>query len=117
MVEDVPAFLSAIDAYVSSSLSEGLPLALVEAAVAAVPMVATRAGGTPEIVDDGTTGLLVEPGDAHALAEACVQMLEHREQALAMGKAARMRALAEFTPEVMVSRTLEVYRQAMPALA
>lgn len=111
--DDVPGFLSALDAYVSSSLSEGLPLSLVEAAAAAVPTVATRVGGTPEIVSDGETGLLVEPGDRHALAEACARVLTDPGTARALGSAAREHVLAEFRPEAMVARTEEVYMEAL----
>lgn len=109
VVDDMPEFLSALDAYVLPSRSEGLPLALVEAAAAAVPTVGTRAGGTPEVIADRETGLLVEPGDLHGLAEACVRLLDDRELATALGTAARTRVMGEFSPGVMIERTLQVY--------
>lgn len=111
--DEVPEFLSALDAYVSTSLSEGLPLSLVEAAAAAVPTVATRVGGTPEVVADGETGLLVEPGDRHAFAEACARLLTDPGTARTLGSAAREHVLTEFTPESMVARTEEVYMEAL----
>lgn len=113
MIADMPRFLAAIDVYVSSSRSEGLPLSLVETAAAGTPTVATRVGGTPEVVADGETGLLVESGDRHALADACVRLLEDRPEALRLSAAARERALSEFTPGVMVDRTLEVYERVL----
>jgi len=109
VVDDMPKFLSALDAYVLPSLSEGLPLALVEAAAAAVPTVGTRAGGTPEVIADRETGLLVEPGDRHGLAEACIRLLEDRDLAISLGSAARERAMGEFSPGAMIERTLRVY--------
>lgn len=108
-VGDMPGFLAALDAYVSPSRSEGLPLALIEAAAAAVPTVGTRAGGTPEVIAESDTGLLVEPEDARALADACVRLLTDRELAASLAAAARIRALGEFAPQRMVERTLRVY--------
>lgn len=113
VVSDVPEFLAALDAYVLSSRSEGLPLALVEAAAAGVPTVGTRAGGTPEVIEDNRTGLLVEPEDRHGLAEACVRLLSDRDLAAALAAGARERAVAEFAPKVMVERTLGVYASRM----
>lgn len=113
VVQDMPEFFAALDAYVLPSRSEGLPLALVEAAVAAVPVVATRAGGTPEIIVDGLTGLLVEPNDRDALAAACVAVLTDRRRAGALAAAARERAVSEFAPGTMVDRTLRVYEASL----
>ena len=67
---DVPELMSAADGYVLSSAWEGMPVVLLEAAAVELPIVATRVGGIPEVVEDGVTGLLVPPGDATALAGA-----------------------------------------------
>jgi len=72
---DISDLLSIADLFVLPSLYEGTPLALMECQTMGVPCVATRVGGTPEIVLDGGTGLLVEPGDAQALQTAIVQLL------------------------------------------
>lgn len=76
--EDVEELLGAADLFVSSSLWEGLPSVILESMAARVPVVATNVSGTRELVDDGTTGLLVPPGDPQALAEAISQMLQGR---------------------------------------
>jgi glycosyltransferase involved in cell wall biosynthesis len=105
----MPKFFAALDVYVLPSRSEGLPLALVEAAAAAVPTIGTRAGGTPEVIIDRETGLLVDPEDWHGLAGACIRLLEDSERAKALGAAARKRAIGEFSPGAMIDRTLQVY--------
>jgi glycosyltransferase involved in cell wall biosynthesis len=71
---DVPEVLSAADGYVLSSAWEGMPVALLEAASVELPIVATRVGGVPEVVEDGSTGLLIPPGDPLALAEAMARI-------------------------------------------
>jgi glycosyltransferase involved in cell wall biosynthesis len=67
---DVPELMSAADGYLLSSAWEGMPVVLLEAAAAELPVVATRVGGVAEVVEDGTTGVLVPPGDPAALAAA-----------------------------------------------
>lgn len=86
---DVPQLLRAVDAFAMSSAWEGLPMILLEASAARLPVVATRVGGTTEIVIDGTTGFVVEPRDPRALAQAMGRLrgLRSHERA-AMGQAA-----------------------------
>ncbi|HEX8431843.1 MAG TPA: glycosyltransferase [Longimicrobium sp.] len=73
---DVPLLMHAADAFVSSSRSEGMPNAIAEALAAGKPVVATRVGGTPELVEDGVSGFLAEAGDAAGLAAAMRRMME-----------------------------------------
>lgn len=103
---DVPDVLEALDVAVSSSAYEGSPLALMEAMEAALPIVATRVGGVPDLIDDGVHGLLVEPGDAAGIASALRRMLADRVAAREMGTAARERRRREFGIDVTV-RTFE----------
>jgi glycosyltransferase involved in cell wall biosynthesis len=91
---DIAALMSAADSYLLSSAWEGMPVVLLEAAAAELPIVATRVGGVAEVVEDGSTGLLVRSGDPAALAEAMEKMESlTREVRLAMG--ARGRTLVE----------------------
>ena len=91
---DIAALMSAADSYLLSSAWEGMPVVLLEAAAAELPIVATRVGGVAEVVEDGTTGLLVPSADPGALAEAMGKMESlTREARLAMG--ARGRLLVE----------------------
>ena len=110
---DVPGLLASLDVYVSSALSEGLPLATIEAMAAGLPVVSTRAGGTPEVVEDGMTGTLVESGAAVPLGEAMMRLAFDPALRIRMGKAGRARALEEFTQERMFERTAEIYREVL----
>jgi glycosyltransferase involved in cell wall biosynthesis len=110
---DVPGLLAALDVYVSSALSEGLPLATIEAMAAGLPVASTRAGGTPEVVADGITGLLAEPGDAHGLADAMLRLADDAALRQRFGAAGRERAIAEFTEERMIERTLAVFEEVL----
>ena len=88
---DIAALMSAADGYLLSSAWEGMPVVLLEAAAAELPIVATRVGGVAEVVEDGTTGLLVQSGDPAALAEAMEKMESlTREARLAMGTRGRI---------------------------
>jgi glycosyltransferase involved in cell wall biosynthesis len=89
--QDVEELLSAMDVFVSSSLWEGLPTVILESMAAGVPVVATDVSGSRELVRDGSTGLLVPPGNAGALAEGIVQLLQDRKQ----GEELAMRARQE----------------------
>lgn len=91
---DVPELLSAADGYLLSSAWEGMPVALLEAAAVELPVVATRVGGVPEVVEDGATGLLVPAGNPVALAEAMLRVETFSPDVrAAMGR--RGRALVE----------------------
>jgi starch synthase len=87
----------------------------------AKPLVGTRIGGIPEIIDDGRTGLLVEPRDPGQLAEALSSLLQAPARAAEMGAAARQRVLREFSWTAIGRRTVEVYerllQQPAPALS
>jgi len=86
---DVHDLLAVSDVFLFPSLSEGLPLALLEAAAARKPVVASKCGPMMEVVEDGASGYLVAPGDPHALAEGVLGILESPERARRMGERGR----------------------------
>lgn len=108
---DVPSLLRALDIFVLPSLTEGFPLSLLEAMAAGLPVVATRVGGIPEIVNHGATGLLVPSGSPKDLAGAILELLANHDLAAAMGQAGRHRAAHSFSLDTMVDKTLEQYQQ------
>ena len=108
---DVLGCIKAFDLFVMSSVTEGLGTSLLDAMAASRPIVATTAGGIPEIVEDGVTGVLVPPRDHAALAAAIVRMLKDDEGRRRMGAAGFARVNERFTVERMVERTAEVYTQ------
>jgi glycosyltransferase involved in cell wall biosynthesis len=99
---DVGAIFAAADVACLSSAAEGVPMALLEAMAVGKPIVATRVGGIPEAVIDGTTGLLVPPGDPHAFAAALLELAEDGARVTRFGEAARVRQRNEFGFERMV---------------
>lgn len=88
---------------------EAMPMAVLEAMAAGVPVVASRVGGIPGVVLDGKTGLLVEPRDVNALGEALARILGDAARRQAMGRAARERAAAHYSAEVVVPRLEAVW--------
>ncbi len=108
---DVPQILAASDVFVLPSLWEGLPLVLVEAGLARLPVVATRVDGIMEVVEDGRNGLLVPPGDAHTLAEAIWTLLKNPALRQQMGEEGRAIALQRFTMERIASQVADLYRK------
>lgn len=107
--EDVADILAAADVYVMPSLSEGMPLALVEAMLAGLPIIASDVGGIPEVVERDRDALLTPAGDPAALAQALERLMRDPELRAAIAGAARNRARAEFTVERMVDRYEVLY--------
>lgn len=116
--EDVPRLLAAADVFCHPSREEGMGQAVVEAMLAACPVVATRAGGVPEVVHAPHTGLLVPARRPVVLAEALVDALQApKERRLAWGRAGRARAEAHFSVEAMVRGTLRAYAELRAGVA
>jgi len=109
--EDVPDLLSTAEIFVLSSKKEGLPRTIIEAMLSELPVVATRVGGVPELVEHGVTGFLVPPADPEALALALQKLINDRDLCRSMGSAGREKALRQFTLERMLRETLKVYEK------
>jgi glycosyltransferase involved in cell wall biosynthesis len=107
--DDVPALLAAADVFVLSSRSEGAPVSVLEAMAAGLPVVATRVGGVPELVEDGQTGFLVPPGDPAALTRVLAELLEDRALRRRLGDAGRQRARREFDLDPFRRAHVELY--------
>jgi glycosyltransferase involved in cell wall biosynthesis len=108
---DVPARLQNLDALVLPSLfGEGLPMVVLEAMAAGVPVIATSVEGTPEAVRDGIDGFLAKPKNAGELAAKIDMLCSDREQWELMGRSARERQRTLFTTAHMAKRVAEVYR-------
>lgn len=110
---DLPAVLRDVDVAVLMSTQEGLGSALISAQALGVPAVASRAGGIPEVVADGESGLLVPPGGVEACAEALLRLLGDAGLRARMGAAARARARERFAAGAMVAATAALYRQVL----
>jgi glycosyltransferase involved in cell wall biosynthesis len=106
--DDIPRLMSAMDVVTLPSRYEACSMAIIEAMALGKPVVATRAGGNPELVKDQETGLLIER-NADALAQALISILSNAGCRHQMGLAARQRAEAQFSARVMVDQIEHVY--------
>ena len=115
---DVPELMGAADAYVMSSAWEGMPVVLLEAGAAGLPIVATSVGGNPEVVCDRESGFLVPPGDPEQLAEAMLRLSAVRESELrAMGNRGREHVRAQYGLSRMVERWEDLYEEVLKEVA
>ncbi|WP_041915715.1 glycosyltransferase [Pseudodesulfovibrio mercurii] len=112
---DVSRILPAFDVYVLPSLWEGLPLGMIEAMLAKLPIVATTVGGVPEVLVDDDTALLVPPADSGALAEALSRLAGSADLRRTMGERGRDHALAEYSLQKMVDTYETLYLDILAA--
>jgi L-malate glycosyltransferase len=108
---DILSVHKGFDIFVMSSITEGLGTSLLDAMACGKPIVATAAGGMPEVVADGRTGLLVPPRDHGAMADALITLLRDPAMRAEMGAGGLARVRAKFSAERMVQDTLDVYRR------
>jgi glycosyltransferase involved in cell wall biosynthesis len=114
--DDIPALLGAADAFVLSSRWEGLPMVVLEAGAARLPIVATAVPGTVELVQDGVTGVLAEPGDVESLAAALARVAAMTEDQWGkMGRAAAAQAQAAYDMDQVLDRWEELYDRRLAA--
>jgi glycosyltransferase involved in cell wall biosynthesis len=109
--KDVARLLHGADAFLLTSVSEGIPLTVIEAMAAGLPVVATDVGGLREVVADGTTGLLAPAGDDAALAERLVCLADDPDLRHWMGAAGRARAKRHFDEPRMAADYARLYRE------
>ncbi len=107
--DDVPALMADLDLFVLPSLAEGISNTILEAMACGLPVVATRVGGNPDLIDDGATGTLVPNNDAVAMATALRGYATSPTRTESHGRAARERAVQRFSIDTMVARYAELY--------
>lgn len=109
---DISSAIRRLDAMLLPSLfGEGMPMVVLEALAAAVPVVATRVEGTPEVVRHGVEGLLAEPGCARSLADQLVQLVSDRRAWCTMSQRALQRHRTSFSDQLMAERTARIYQR------
>jgi glycosyltransferase involved in cell wall biosynthesis len=111
MRKDVPEILSILNVFVLPSLSEGLPMALLEAQAAQIPVVATSVGAIPDVLENGATGMLIPPKDPQAIAEAIIMILSDKKLASGIAQKGFERVRDNFSSEKMASKYLSIYRE------
>lgn len=110
--EDMPAVMGSFDVFALASLREPFGMVVVEAMAAGKPVVATNAGGVPELVDDGATGILIPPKRPDAVTQALIR-LEDASLRERLGAAGRRKAQAEYGRETMFRRTMRFYEECL----
>jgi glycosyltransferase involved in cell wall biosynthesis len=110
---DIPEILDASDLLVVTSTSEGCSVAILEAMAAGRAVVATRIGGTPEIVSEGHTGLLIQPNDPSGLAEAVLSLARDPQGRKSMGSEGARLARERYSIQTMVARLEAVYLECL----
>jgi glycosyltransferase involved in cell wall biosynthesis len=113
--EDVLSLMKSADLFVMSSVTEGLGSAVLDAMAMGLAVVGTRAGGIPEAVVDGETGLLVPPGEPVPLAQALVRLLKDPDLRARYGRAGQARVAKQFSVDHLVEGTMAVYREVLRA--
>ena len=108
---DIARLLSAMDIFVLPSLMEAMPIALLEAMAMRLPVVATKVGGVPEIVDDGVNGLVVPPGDEAALHSALHLLVGNPTLMSTLARAGQERVQTDFTLDTMVENVEQLYEE------
>jgi sugar transferase (PEP-CTERM/EpsH1 system associated) len=108
-IDNTPEILNAMDVFVLPSLNEGMSNTLLEAMASGLPVVATRVGGNPELVEESSSGWLFQPGDIRELASRLEQLCRDSSLRRELGNGARARAVSQFSLEGMVARYRELY--------
>lgn len=108
--DDVPSILGAMDIYICPSVKgEVMPFVVQEGMAAGLPIVASRIGGIPEMIEDGISGLLVSPGSVSELSDALLKLISEPNMRHAMGERARARMASDFTMESYINNIISVY--------
>lgn len=112
LVSITPAasYLKAFDIFVLPSLKEGLPYTILEAGLAELPVVATRVGGIPDIIEDGKHGILIDPASPQQLANAIIKLSQNKDMREKMGKELHQRVMQNFSLSSMLQKTIEAYQ-------
>ena len=108
---DVSSFLEALDIYIQPSLCEALGIATIEACCMGLPAIVSEVGGLPELVVDGTTGIVIPPSNPTAIAQAIISLAGDLDKQDAMGKQGQVRSRQLFNRERMIKETVNVYEK------
>ncbi len=111
LLDDMPAVMSEFDVFVSSSHSEAMPLAMMEAMASGLPVVGTRVGGVPDLIHHGCSGFLVDKGDINAISSAVRELLQDEALRERMGQASRERAVRQHSLDDCVASTCELLQR------
>lgn len=110
-VPEAFSYLKAFDLFILPSIKEGFAYVLLEASLAELAIVTTRVGGNPEVIENFTTGLLIEPALPQEIINAIVHLIKTPEDRTSFGKAARTKVLRDFSIDTMIKKTIAAYER------
>jgi glycosyltransferase involved in cell wall biosynthesis len=111
--DDMPSIYASLDVMLLPSFDEAMPMCVLEAMAAAKPVIATRVGAVPDVVLEGETGYVVEPGDAESMARRLTGLLDDTASALRLGARGYDRAASLFSSDVMARKYVHLYEAAL----
>ena len=109
--KDINHWLGCLDVFVHPPLAEGLGVAVLQAAAASLPIVASRVGGIVEIIENNISGYLVDPGEVEQISDGILRLLDNPTDAAEMGVAAHAKVVEQFSVDAMVEGNLKIYRE------
>lgn len=113
LIDSLPeafTYLKALDVFILPSIKEGFAYTLLEASLAELPIITTQVGGNPEIIENLQNGLLVNPASPHEIINAITYIMRNPEARVSFGTSARKKVIDQFSIDLMVKKTSEVYR-------
>lgn len=111
--DDMPSIYASLDVMVSSSRQEGLPMAILEGMASKLPLVVTKVGYVPNVIQDNSNGILVPPEDVKLLADAMIKLLQDEALRRRLGAAARRRVESEFSADRMATDYMRIYSEVL----
>lgn len=109
-IDDARNYLKAFDLFMLPSRKEGLPYAILEAGVAGLPCIASNVGGIPEIIDEGISGLLIDPQEVNSFVRALASLARSPAERSRYGRALQKKIMSEFNTTTMITQTVALYR-------
>ena len=110
---DLPEIYPIMDIFVLPSLTEGLPMVLLEAMASKKPVIATKVGAIPNVISDGETGLLIDPANSNQLADAIIYLLKNKDKAREIGEKGYKKVKNEFSSKKMTKEYIKVYEEVL----
>ena len=112
-VPDVKDILNQTDIFIRPSITEGMPLTILEAMACQLPVIASNVSGVPELIDDHHTGLLIDVGDIKSLSQKIVLLSTNRDLRLTIGKKARSYIEKHFQWDITSEKTFDLYKKTL----
>lgn len=109
----IKELMSKATAFILPSYYEGLPMSIIEAMAASVPVIASNVGGIPDIIKDGENGMLIEPGNIKAMAEKIKRIVENKDERIEISQKAKEMVLISYSQKIVIDKLIEIYNRVL----